>query len=291
MSFHHRPLSNISLSDLIAATHRSLNIHNSHLTATVIRLAPRTLTHRRIRARTGLHRLCSLLVAPVTSLLPTSPARPIIFVPRSRLFLIPFTTLGTPGNRCLVRGRAVLASPSVRIFNLTARTGDDPGNNSSTAHGPLVINGPAVPDIAFLDRDNDFRSIQLSPLPNTRQRTRTVSDFLRAPTLLNNTTAGTTMRRHVTRTSIVRLTARNLLRCNSPQRAKAQSLPNTVTLTPNNESSNLLATTRVLRVSLQTSLTILDTYSAKQKHVAKSKMMKLSHTFITTKIPDVVISL
>ena len=98
--------------------------------------------------RECLQALYKILIKPIQELLPSDPAKHIVFFPDKALYRVPFAALTTIDGRYLIEEHTIRIFPSIQLLDILRKQRKD---NPSPANTALIVGNPLVPKETLID--------------------------------------------------------------------------------------------------------------------------------------------
>jgi CHAT domain-containing protein/tetratricopeptide (TPR) repeat protein len=241
---------------------------------------------------TELQRLYALLIQPIADLLPTDPTAPVVFVPDSKLFEVPFVALTDAKGQVLIERHTILSSPSLQTLNLVHQRGAQP-RPIPTGAATLVVGNPTMPKVPPAFGQDP---VQLSPLPGAETEAKAIAQILETTAWTGGKATKNGVIQQMTQARVIHLATHGLLY----NTEVITSLPGAVALAPNpgispenqpDDNYGLLTTNEILNLNLKADLMVLSACDTGLGRVSGDGVAGLSRAILAAGVPSTIVSL
>lgn len=219
------------------------------------------------QARKQLRRLHQLLIEPIADQLPTNPNDPVIFIPHSTLFFVPFPALQDASGTYLIEKHTLLTAPSIQVLGLTRQQ----KTKAAKTGNSLVVGNPAMPK-------------DLEPLPGAELEAKNIAQLLNTQPLLGAQATKATVMQKMPQARIIHLATHGLFNSN-------RGLGSAVALTPSGNDDGFLTAEEILNLRLAADLVVLSACDTGKGQLTADGVIGLSRSFIAAGTPSVLVSL
>ncbi|NEO86482.1 MAG: tetratricopeptide repeat protein [Spirulina sp. SIO3F2] len=277
----------LSLEDLVQFTRDSLGVRGLDLRNLnrLVAVRPRDPQKQKLTDDDQLLRkLHSLLIEPITDLLPQNPEDRVIFIPQSSLFLVPFPALKNATGEYLIQNHTILTAPSIQTLSLT-RTQKQ---QSPLGNGALIVGNPTMPSIA-----PDFGETPqpLTPLPGAEQEAKAIADLLDTNAITGNAAHKSAMVAQMQNAELIHLATHGLL-------DDIRGIGSAIALAPDpnfnpelGQVNGLLTAEEIFDLNLKADLVVLSACDTGRGRITGDGVVGLSRSFIAAGVPSVLVSL
>jgi len=273
----------ISLNDLVYISRNSIGVRGRG-GGIVVSLANSNPTQQ-------LRQLHQLLIEPIADLLPTNPNAPVIFLPQSSLFLVPFPALQDASGQSLIEQHTILTAPAIQVLDLTHEMGTR--NRNQETGNTLIVGNPTMPKVVLKIGEPPQ---QLSSLPVAEKEAQEIAQLLNTNALIGNQATKNQVVEQMKNASIIHLATHGLL-----DDFKGLGIPGAIVLAPNPNSSltrreeirgnGLLTADEIFDLKLNAELVVLSACDTGRGRVTGDGVIGLSRSLISAGVPSVVVSL
>ena len=237
----------------------------------------------------ALQRLHSLLIEPISDLLPTDPKARVIFIPQETLFLVPFPALQDESGQYLIERHTILSAPAIQVLDLTHQQRQQARGRKQAP--PLVVGNPVMPMVSTALGQPPG---QLAPLPNAEEEAHQVAQLLNTVAITGSQATKTSIKQKLPQAPLIHLATHGLLEYGSQGNyvsLEGIGVPGAIALAPSGNDSGLLTASEILDLQLQAELVVLSACETGRGRITGDGVVGLSRAFISAGVPSVVVSL
>lgn len=238
-----------------------------------------------------LQQLYSLLIKPITDLLPSEPDAHVIFIPHRELFLIPFAALQDEQGKHLIEKHTILIAPSIQLLELTRHKLQDIKNRKSQVENSsnvLIVGNPIMPSVSL---EVGKPAEKLSSLPGAEKEAREIGTVLDACPFVGAQATETIIKSQLPHADIIHFATHGLLDYGQHQDQFRQSIPGALALTPEGEEDGLLTSDEIIGLELTASLVVLSACDTGRGEITSDGILGLSRSFVGAGTPSIIVSL
>jgi CHAT domain-containing protein len=239
----------------------------------------------------GLKELYSLLIAPISNVLPNNPEESVVLIPQDALFLVPFAALQTPEGKFLIESHTLRSAPSIQVLALTHQQSQRQQVKSprSPSHrSAIVVGNPTMPKIVVkLGRPPQ----QLPPLPNSEREAQDIAQLLNVTALIGPKATKADVLKQLANVDFVHLATHGLLEYGTEAGSLQAQVPGAIALAPSKDDDGLLTASEILGLKLKAQLVVLSACDTGQGKITGDGVIGLSRSWIATGVPSVIVSL
>jgi CHAT domain-containing protein/tetratricopeptide (TPR) repeat protein len=207
-----------------------------------------------------------ILIDPIQDLLPTNPDSPIIFVPQSSLFLIPFSALEDKKGKFLIEKHTIAIAPSIQALSLINKK---PLLDKASS---LIIGNPSP------------LPAQLPNLPGAELEAKTIAKFLNVKPLIGGEATKTAVLDKIGTAKIIHFATHGIL-------DDQQGLESSLALVSSKNEDGMLKASEIIDLKLKADLAVLSACDTGRGKITGDGVVGLSRSFMTAGVPSVVVSL
>lgn len=277
------------LSELVSTSRESIGVGNRGATVRPVPSAA-AQQQREAEQRQKLQQLHQLLIGPVQDLLPTNAEEPVIFIPHSELFLVPFPALMSAEGRYLIQDHTILTAPSIQVLQFTHQIGQSNGtrNRSTSADQVLVVGNPIMPTLWSPDEQT---SEPLPSLPGAEEEAIAISTLFNTEPLMWDEASESTVVERMESAQVIHLATHGLLEYGNPQESGVRDFPGAIALAPDNTNDGLLTSSEILDLNLNAELVVLSACDTGRGNLTSDGVIGLSRSLISAGVPSIIVSL
>jgi CHAT domain-containing protein len=242
-----------------------------------------------------LRELYTLLIAPITHLLPTDPKAKVVFLPQGNLFLVPFAALQDADGTYLIEKHTILTAPSIQVYGLAneaaSATAGANGRSPFSAANALIVGNPTMPKVWSPNVSGDFAETQLTDLPGAKAEAEAIGGFLNITPLIGPQATEAQVKQLLPSARLIHLATHGLLDYGDPRAYGRLDVPGAIALTPDSTEDGLLTSAEILEMDLQAELAVLSACDTGRGRITGDGVVGLSRALITAGVPSVVVSL
>ncbi len=224
-----------------------------------------------------LQQLYTLLIAPITDLLPDNPQQTVVFIPHRSLFLTPFAALEDTEGNYLIEKYPLLSAPSIQVMDLIGESSPAPSPDNNA----VVVGNPSMPPLPKLWGGPDQT---LSPLPGAEQEAETIAQLLNADAMLGEQATETKLKQRLPKASLIHLATHGLL-------DDARGLGSAIALTPTTTDDGFLTAEEILEFKLKAKLVVLSACNSGRGKITGDGVIGLSRSFLSAGAQSILVSL
>lgn len=277
------------LSELVSTSRESIGVGNRGATVRPVPSAE-SQQQREAEQRQKLQQLHQLLIEPIQDLLPANAEEPVIFIPHSELFLVPFPALMSSEGRYLIQDHTILTAPSIQVLQFTRQIGQSNGarNRSTSADQVLVVGNPIMPTLWNPDQQT---SEPLPSLPGAEEEAIAISTLFNTEPLMWDEASESTVVQRMQSAQVIHLATHGLLEYGNPQESGVRDFPGAIALAPDNTNDGLLTSSEILDLNLNAELVVLSACDTGRGNLTSDGVIGLSRSFISAGVPSIIVSL
>ncbi len=272
------------LADLVAAARGSLGVAGRGLafkenTEVIDRIAAnvsQTATNFQ-----QLRQLHQLLIDPIADLLPTEADAPVIFIPQSSLFLVPFAALQDTTGRYLIEKHTILTAPAIQVLDLTRQQRQKV--QQAATQSILVLGNPTMPSLPPAPGET---AIPLPELPGAEQEARAIASLLQTKAITGQQATKATLLQKLPQARIIHLATHGLL-----DDIAGLGTPGAIALAPTSTDNGFLTASEILQLQLNADLVVLSACDTGRGRITGDGVIGLSRSLISAGTPSVIVSL
>ncbi|MBD2122369.1 CHAT domain-containing tetratricopeptide repeat protein [Trichocoleus sp. FACHB-262] len=242
-----------------------------------------------VQENSALQRLHSLLIEPISGLLPTDPNARVIFIPQESLFLAPFPALQDESGQYLIERHTILSAPAIQVLDLTHQQRQQARGRKQAP--PLVVGNPVMPMVSTALGQPPG---QLAPLPNAEEEAHQVAQLLNTVAITGSQATKASIKQKLPQAPLIHLATHGLLEYGSQGNyvsLEGIGVPGAIALAPSGNDSGLLTASEILDLQLQAELVVLSACETGRGRITGDGVVGLSRAFISAGVPSVVVSL
>jgi CHAT domain-containing protein/tetratricopeptide (TPR) repeat protein len=222
--------------------------------------------------------LHQILIEPIIDLLPTDANSPIIFVPHSDLFLVPFAALQDSNNRYLIENHTILTSPSIKVLEITRQ---HQNRVRGLRQAALIVGDPTI---APKFNKNPYKLRQIS---RAKEAAEAIATTLGTQAITGEKATKVAILDKMLNTRIVHLSAHGLL-----DDFQGSGIPGAIILAPSGDTDDgALNAAEILKLELDSELVVLSACSTGGGKITGDGVIGLSRCFILAGVPSIIVSL
>ncbi|HBB33585.1 MAG TPA: Fis family transcriptional regulator [Cyanobacteria bacterium UBA8803] len=274
----------------------------------------------------SLQKLYQLLIEPIADLLPSDEKARVIFIPKSALFLIPFSALQDEQGKYLIEKHTILTAPSIQVLELTRqqreRLKDTTSGVSSDEY--LVVGNPIMP--SFPPALGQAPA-PLQPLPGAEKEAQAIATLLKTQALIGQAATKTAVVQKMPTARIIHFATHGLIdgfsgfsgaialapsgrgrdftseeesdyRLGGGLEGQLTDLTHFLNNTPTEfdlvaaqNNNGFLTAADILKLKLNAELVVLSACNTGSGRIGEDGIIGLSRSFIAVGVPSVVVSL
>jgi CHAT domain-containing protein/tetratricopeptide (TPR) repeat protein len=277
------------LSELVSASREAIAIGSRGATVRPVPSAE-AQQQREAEQRQKLQQLHQLLIEPIQDLLPTSAEEPVIFIPHSELFLVPFPALMSAEGRYLIQDHTILTAPSIQVLQFTHQIGQSNStrNRSTSAEQALVVGNPIMPTLWSPDEQT---SEPLPSLPGAEEEAIAISTLFNTEPLMWDEASESAVVQRMQSAQVIHLATHGLLEYGNPQESGVRDFPGAIALAPDSTNDGLLTSSEILNLNLNAELVVLSACDTGRGNLTSDGVIGLSRSLISAGVPSIIVSL
>ncbi|OCQ98704.1 CHAT domain-containing protein [Nostoc sp. MBR 210] len=245
---------NTSLADLIVRSRLSLGVRGNY-------------NYLKLSQKDDFQKLYTLLIKPITNLLPQQPNTNIIFIPQGELFLIPFAALQDTKGKYLIERYAVATAPSIQALDLLYQRKKQYKNLNQDI---LVVGNPIIQS----DRGEPLQ------LLGAEQEAKAIAQLFNTQPLIGNAATETAVVQRMPQAKIIHLATKAYLK-------NQQGLA----FTPSTQDDGLLTPAEIQKLKLAADLVVLSANDTAIGKITNDGVIGLSRSFLSAGVSSVIASL
>ncbi|OLP20395.1 hypothetical protein BST81_01315 [Leptolyngbya sp. 'hensonii'] len=262
-----------ALVSLVMDSRASLGVRGIQFNETAQPVPPTSASFQNPRLR----ELHTLLIKPIADLLPSNPNAPVIFVPQSELFLVPFAALQDQSGKYLIERHTILIAPSIQVLQLTqARRGTGKGGEV------LIVGNPTMPKVKF----GAGAATQLPALPGAEKEAKAIAALFKTQPLVGAQATESAVLQRLSQARLIHLATHGLL-----DDFGGATIPGAIALAPDRQRDGLLTAEELLSLKLQAELVILSACDTGRGRITGDGVIGLSRSLMVAGVPTVIVSL
>lgn len=246
-------------------------------------------------AQADLKQLYDLLIDPIASYLPESPADKVVIVPHRELFLVPFPALQNTQGQYLIENHTLGTTPSLQTLHfLQQRLVEESGEalvvgiDRAQAASAVIVGNPEMPSVPFRVGGPPM---PLTDLPGAEAEAVAIAPLLNTVPLLGAAATETAVRERLADADIIHLATHGLL-------DERNGLSSAIALTPTSEKGahaqpddGLLTAQEVMQLKLKADLVVLSACNTGRGRITGDGVVGLSRSFLAAGANNLVASL
>jgi len=225
--------------------------------------------------------LHQLLIQPIADVLPANPETPVIFIPHSQLFLVPWAALQDAQGNYLIEHHPILTAPAIQVLAFTQQ--QRANVQKAQVQGQLIVGNPTMPKVAVKP---GAPPEPLPPLPSAEQEAMAIAQLLHGSALIGNRATKVAVLPQLTQARIIHFATHGLY--SDVQRS---GLPGAIALAPSAQDDGLLTASEILNLKLHAELVVLSACDTGKGYISADGVLGLSRALITAGVPSVMVSL
>jgi CHAT domain-containing protein len=215
-----------------------------------------------------LARLHQLLIAPIADLLPANPLAPVIFIPDSALYEVPFAALKNERGQYLIDLHTISIAPSLSVLAQTAKLKQ---RNIPTTAPSLVIGNP------------DFKGLY-KQLPSSENEARDISRLFPSKLLLGSAASESAVMQWLPSARVIHFATHGFT-------DDSNGLNSKIILSPSGSNAGNLTAEKVLNLNLRADLVVLSACDTGRGKITGDGVIGLSRSFISAGANSAIVSL
>lgn len=278
------------LSQLVSTSREAIGVRGRDRTLVI---TPSDPQQQQAEQRQKLQQLHQLLIEPIQDLLPASEEEPVIFIPHSELFLVPFPALISAEGRYLIQDHTILTAPSIQVLQFTHQIGQSKGasngaNNSSTPEDrALVVGNPIMPTLWSPDSSSE----PLPSLPGAEEEAIAIATLFNTEPLMRSQASESAVIQRMQTAQVIHFATHGLLEYGNPQESGIRDFPGAIALAPDNTHDGLLTSSEILDLNLNAELVVLSACDTGRGNLTSDGVIGLSRSLISAGVPSIIVSL
>ena len=249
------------------------------------------------KADDPLQTLHTILIAPITDLLPDDPNARVLFVPHRELSLVPFAALKDRHGTYLIEQHTILTAASIQSLALTRQ---HKSRVKDKASGVLVVGNPTLPkqpsqSLALSEAEMEILK-KLKPLPAAAKEAKFIAQLVKQrqqpiTLLLGEKATETAVVEHLHSARIIHLATHGLARDSRSPFA----VSGLIALAPSKRDDGWLTAAELIELTrdnpLNAELVVLSACETGLGSITGDGVLGLSRSLIVAGVPSVIFSL
>ncbi|EKU96560.1 filamentous hemagglutinin family N-terminal domain protein [Leptolyngbya sp. PCC 7375] len=225
----------------------------------------------------SLQKLHSLMIEPISDLLPDEQSSHVVFIPQGPLFLVPFAALQDDKGDYLIEQHTIRTAPSLQVLSLTQQQ----QHASSITEDALIVGNPVMPEVSWLSEENDYK---LPSLPSAEWEAIEIAQSVGTKPLIANQATESAVTQRLSQASLIHLATHGLL-------DDTDALNSAIALAPSENDDGFLRASELLNLELRAQLVVLSACETGVGEITGDGVVGLSRSFISAGVPSVIVSL
>ncbi len=225
----------------------------------------------------------NLLIEPIADLLPTNPESPVILIPQSSLFLIPFAALQDDSGSYLIEKHTIAIAPSIQVLDLTYRQ-QQQHKSADTTGDILIVGNPVMPSLPSIFGEEP---IPLDPLPHAEEEAKAIAQLLDTEPVLGAAATETAIVEKMRNASIIHLATHGLL----DELKHLSAMPGAIALAPTEDEDGFLTSSEIMTLKLNAELVVMSACNTGRGDITGDGVIGLSRAFLAAGVPSAIVSL
>jgi len=225
----------------------------------------------------------NLLIEPIADLLPANPESPVILIPQSSLFLIPFAALQDDSGNYLIEKHTIAIAPSIQVLDLTYRQ-QQQHKNADASDDILIVGNPAMPSLPPILGE---QPIPLDPLPHAEEEAKAIAQLLHTEPVLGAAATETAIVEKMRNARVIHLATHGLL----DELKDLSAMPGAIALTPTDSEDGFLTSSEIMTLKLNAELVVMSACNTGRGEITGDGVIGLSRAFLTAGVPSAMVSL
>ncbi|MDJ0902492.1 MAG: CHAT domain-containing protein [Xenococcus sp. MO_188.B8] len=234
-----------------------------------------------------LQQLYQVLIESIINFLPNDPNVPLIFIPQSFLFLIPFSALQDKKGDFLIQKYTILTAPSIQVLDLTRQPKKEVLKTSINA---LVAGNPTMPSLA---RAINEEPQQLKTLPASEAEAKAIASLLNTQAFVADQATKVNIVQQMPKARLIHLATHGIL-----DDLRQLKMPGAIALAPCEDDNGFLTAGEIMEMFgqphkpiLQAELLVLSACVTGLGKVTGDGVIGLSRTLMAAGVSRVIVSL
>ncbi len=225
----------------------------------------------------------NLLIEPIADLLPIAPESPVIPIPQSSLFLIPFAALQDDSGNYLIEKHTIAIAPSIQVLDLTYRQ-QQQHKNADASGDILIVGNPAMPSLPATWGEEP---VPLDPLPHAEEEAKAIAQLLNTEPVLGAAATETAIVEKMRNASIIHLATHGQL----DELKDLSRMPGAIALTPTDGEDGFLTSSEIMTMKLKAELVVISACNTGRGEITGDGVIGLSRAFLAAGVPSAMVSL
>ena len=264
---------NTTLAELVTTSRKSIGVRGRGTRNIIASEDPNAP-----KAKPRFQRLHELLITPIADLLPKKDTEKVVFIPQSKLFLVPFPALQDEKGKYLIEKHTILTAPSIQILDLTHK---QKLRQTTKSQPSLIVGNPTMPKVIL---EPGQPAQQLKALIWAEKEAKDIASLMNISALTGNKATKTAILEKMSQAGIIHFATHGLL-------DEYRGIGSAIALAPSGKDDGLLTADEILNLKLNADLVVLSACDTGRGRITGDGVVGLSRSLISAGTASIIVSL
>ncbi|MDK2459672.1 CHAT domain-containing protein, partial [Aphanizomenon sp. PH219] len=264
---------NTTLAELVTTSRKSIGVRGRGTRNIIASEDPNAP-----KAKPRFQRLHELLITPIADLLPKKDTEKVVFIPQSKLFLVPFPALQDEKGKYLIEKHTILTAPSIQILDLTHK---QKLRQTTKSQPSLIVGNPTMPKVIL---EPGQPAQLLKPLIWAEKEAKDIASLMNISALTGNKATKTAILEKMSQAGIIHFATHGLL-------DEYRGIGSAIALAPSGKDDGLLTADEILNLKLNADLVVLSACDTGRGRITGDGVVGLSRSLISAGTASIIVSL
>ena len=264
---------NTTLAELVTTSRKSIGVRGRGTRNIIASEDPNAP-----KAKPRFQRLHELLITPIADLLPKKDTEKVVFIPQSKLFLVPFPALQDEKGKYLIEKHTILTAPSIQILDLTHK---QKLRQTTKSQPSLIVGNPTMPKVIL---EPGQPAQQLKALIWAEKEAKDIASLMNISALTGNKATKTAILEKMSQAGIIHFATHGLL-------DEYRGIGSAIAFAPSGKDDGLLTADEILNLKLNADLVVLSACDTGRGRITGDGVVGLSRSLISAGTASIIVSL